>query len=148
MSKLDLKNIANGLLGTFVSRNNDIDGYWGIGMLRRIADEGGLETIELDLLKSERDETTLSKCKSHYRNWLEKALARRDLPLESISMCCIRLTFYQSFEEFPDIIKDTRGFPFRCSVEIRSEDMQKQIATTIGVCEPHSQSRESRSARQ
>ena len=32
-----LTNIANGLCGSFVSRNNDVEGYWAIGKLRLLA---------------------------------------------------------------------------------------------------------------
>ena len=29
----ELKNIASGLYGSFISRNNDVRGYWGVGKL-------------------------------------------------------------------------------------------------------------------
>jgi len=31
----ELRNLAHGLAGTFISRNNDVSGYWGIGMRYR-----------------------------------------------------------------------------------------------------------------
>jgi uncharacterized protein len=34
---LNLKGVAAGLAGSFVSRNNDVEGYWGIGLLCRDA---------------------------------------------------------------------------------------------------------------
>jgi hypothetical protein len=33
--KYDNKNVAQGIISHFISRNNDIDGYWGIGVLAR-----------------------------------------------------------------------------------------------------------------
>ncbi len=44
-----LKNIAHGLLGTFLSRNNDIGGYWGIGVLKQYAIRHDLAEIIFDL---------------------------------------------------------------------------------------------------
>jgi hypothetical protein len=48
-SSRKLKSVAAGLLGSFVSRNNDIGGYWGIGVLcRDTAAMGG--KVELNLI--------------------------------------------------------------------------------------------------
>jgi hypothetical protein len=46
----NLKGIAGGILGSFLSRNNDLDGYWGMGILRLLAQEHGVEMVYLDLL--------------------------------------------------------------------------------------------------
>jgi hypothetical protein len=47
-----LTNIARGLCGSFVSRNNDLDGYWSIGKLRSLADRYGRAAVLIDVLTS------------------------------------------------------------------------------------------------
>jgi len=45
-----LKGAALGVLGSFVSRNNDVDGYWGIGKLYSHALRTDAKTIAIDLV--------------------------------------------------------------------------------------------------
>jgi hypothetical protein len=45
---------ASGLVSRFVSRNNDIRGYWGVGILSRDVHGTGGATVEFDLLKAHR----------------------------------------------------------------------------------------------
>lgn len=40
----ELKDVALGVLGSFVSRNNDVDGYWCLGLLRALADAQRVST--------------------------------------------------------------------------------------------------------
>ena len=47
-----LKNITQGLLNSFVSRNNDVYGYWGIGKLFSLMIEKNQNLVEIDLLNN------------------------------------------------------------------------------------------------
>lgn len=131
-----LRNIANGLLGTFVSRNNDIDGYWGLGMLRSFADSKGVQQVTIDLLETNTRPHFIESCKQHYRVWLWEALAKQSISIESLSTAQIKVSFFSSFDSFPDLVKDTRGLPYECSVEIRVGTRTSSIATRLGVCAP------------
>ena len=46
-----LKNIAQGLLNSFISRNNDVYGYWGIGKLYALMLDKNSSTVTIDLLE-------------------------------------------------------------------------------------------------
>lgn len=46
----ELKNIAYGLINSFVSRNNDVFGYWGIGKLYSHMLTSGRLEIKIDLV--------------------------------------------------------------------------------------------------
>ncbi len=46
----ELKNIANGIIFSFKSRNNDVDGYWELGKLYSYAKSCGVNSIKLNLL--------------------------------------------------------------------------------------------------
>ena len=49
-SRKQLKGIAAGLASTFVSRNNDLDGYWAVGVICAEAYEQGAEQVRFRLL--------------------------------------------------------------------------------------------------
>jgi len=45
------KNIAYGLISSFISRNNDVSGYWGIGKLYSLMIKSDKFKIEINLVK-------------------------------------------------------------------------------------------------
>lgn len=45
-----LKNVAQGLLSSFISRNNDVYGYWGIGKLFGLMLRHDVTSIQIDIL--------------------------------------------------------------------------------------------------
>lgn len=87
--KREMKNAVQGILGSFVSRNNDVDGYWGIGKLYRSAIAAGCNSVRIDLIGSkmlprldgfhgmiEKYENLLEKQfpdRRHYKTWLVSA---------------------------------------------------------------------------
>ena len=114
-----LKGFAYGLLGTFVSRNNDIEGYWGLGILRLYAEKHKLSTITIDLLKSKVEPSIVTEAKIDLR--------------------------FSTFVEFPRIVRDTRGQPYVCSVKIVTRNGKIYSATRTGCCEGHNPTKERRS---
>ena len=46
----ELKGVAYGMAGKFVSRNTDLDGYWAIGVMYRSANDNGTDRFVLNLL--------------------------------------------------------------------------------------------------
>ena len=51
----ELKNIMAGIFSSFISRNNDVNGYWGLGKICKFMKDNKLFKVEVDLL----DRTTL-----------------------------------------------------------------------------------------
>jgi hypothetical protein len=47
-SRSHLKSVAEGVARKFVSRNNDVDGWWAMGLLAGVIPQG--DAFELDLL--------------------------------------------------------------------------------------------------
>ena len=47
----ELKNIMIGILSSFISRNNDVDGYWALGKICKFMTENKLFNVKVDLLK-------------------------------------------------------------------------------------------------
>lgn len=137
MRRSELRNIANGLLGTFVSRNNDIDGFWGLGVLRSFADSTGVQQITIDLLETDAQPHIFESCKQHHRVWLRKSLETKSIPMEFLSVARIKVSFFSTFDSFPDLVKDTRGLPYECFVEIKVGTGTASSATKLGVCAPN-----------
>ena len=134
-----VRNIASGLLGTFTSRNNDINGYWGLGVLRLYAGRCGIETLEIDLLSQVSDElagSPLLVAERYYRAWFSSALSNRQVDLADLSSARIRLRF-STFAEFPDVVRDTRGEPYVCCVSIANQHGVEYSTSRIGVCANH-----------
>jgi hypothetical protein len=48
----ELKNIAQGIVSSFVSRNNDYDGYWELAKLYGLANKNKGVRVSIDLLES------------------------------------------------------------------------------------------------
>lgn len=48
--KSNIKNILNGLLCSFITRNNDVNGYWGIGKLYSLMLNKKTNRLEIDLI--------------------------------------------------------------------------------------------------
>ena len=49
-NRKDLKGIAGGIASSFISRNNDINGYWALGILYKRATEKKLINLKFDIL--------------------------------------------------------------------------------------------------
>lgn len=144
-----LKGVVHGLIGTFTSRYNDVNGYWGIGFLRLIAVERKVVSLTLDLLNPDSSgpyAAQLEEIAGNYQLWLSATLPRFGYSLENLTSATIEIRF-SSFKEFPNAIRDTRGEPYEVSVKIRRFDGKVYEAAKIGVCEIHNPSRESQSGR-
>jgi len=142
-----LKGIANDLLGTFVSRNNDIDGYWGIGVLRSYANSRDDSEVKIDLLDAEPvPHSPITTAKEKYRQWLINAFSKAHIDAGKIKRAEISLRF-AAFEAFPNTIRDTWGEPYVCTVILARNKEVNYEASKLGCCAPHDPKKEHRSCR-
>jgi len=133
-----LKGIAAALVGTFVSRNNDIEGYWGLGVLRLFAERTNLSQITIDVLHKSPNlsfESPIRISEETYRQWFRNVLFNANINASDIQEANIYLRF-STFDEFPKIIRDTRGEPYVCTVNI-SHNSKIISVSRIGVCAAH-----------
>jgi hypothetical protein len=130
-----LKNFALGLLGTFVSRNNDIGGYWGLGVLRSYAERQMVNLVRLDLMSDSLGESRnpIELATAHHRQWLLNRFGNANIAPTLLSSAIIELRF-STFEEFPDVVRDTRGEPYQCSVALTTCKGSIYAASKVGVC--------------
>lgn len=143
----ELKDIAAGLLGSFVSRNNDVDGYWGLGLLRSFADRSGMNLLRFDLKAGSadpRDPTALQIAQA-YGHRLEHHLARRRIPNGVVIRAEITVEF--GLDATPFTPAPTYGQPVRCTALLINRGNREHRCSTLTTCAPHDPARERRSAR-
>jgi hypothetical protein len=142
-----LKNVASGLCGSFISRNNDVAGYWGLGKLRSLAQRHQTTTVSLDLLArsiTPHDEQ-FSKLISGYRVRFAKQLNSKNISESLITSATIHVDFEPAMHEQTRIPMATWGKPFKLSVEIVDDERRSHSVSNYGYCAPHDPTRESKS---
>ncbi|MGK7910008.1 MAG: hypothetical protein AB4050_00785 [Synechococcus sp.] len=95
----ELKNVARGIIESFNSRNNDVDGYWGMGQLFQFANFQNVSTIYIDITTGEISPAT-SKFLSlvnFYQAMLKPQLQARGIPPTWIVKAHIEVRFNQNF---------------------------------------------------
>jgi hypothetical protein len=145
----ELKGIVAGLLGSFVSRNNDVAGFWAIGKLHSYARNHQTSEVLLDLLAQSvvPSSTELQPMLKKYGASLESRIASCGLSSENVLKAVVRLAFDAA-------VSDDRppsslpGTPFRCTVELADDLGRIYSQSHLGVARPHDSARETRSTRQ
>lgn len=142
-----LLDVAAGIAGSFVSRNNDLDGYWSLGALRSCADSKHLQTLRLDILsgRAEPEHESLVRVAEAYRQVLARQLATRSIAHEVMVSAEVEITFYRDLRNAPSAA--TYGSPFSCTVRLTDHRDRTFERTIVGHCAPHDPRRERRSTR-
>jgi hypothetical protein len=143
----ELRGITHGLLGSFNSRNNDIDGYWGIGVLCLFAQGENISEIRIDLIHQEAPEASpICSSATQFRKMLDHLLAIRDLPRTWVKSAEFTVCFNVSFEhKFHFFGSALGGKPYMCTLEIVDDLGHKYSARAGGNCWPHNPMKERRS---
>ena len=139
------KGIANDVASSFVSRTNDVDGYWGIGMLHSLARENSTSKIGVEL----SDEACVglpafASLIRQYRSMIEAQASAKNLKFHA---CSIEVEF--------DLPRDSSGADFcmrdenafRCSLMIVDDRGEAWNHVISGCSHPHDPARELRSTR-
>ena len=144
-----LKGIAAGLAGTFISRNNDVDGYWGMGVIYSEVSARGVSAVTFSLLDGAVSPSL--KCGSlvtqTYREKAETRLRAVGLTSEEVTSIQIHVCFEQHDHTQKCRIPITWGAPFTCRVTITDLHETERSITIQGCCGKHDPKRERRSVR-
>ena len=145
----ELKNITGGIISSFTSRNNDVDGYWELGKLYAFCKTNNHEAIKLNILDVEI-EPKADEFIPLVRMWkskLESHLESRNIPILWIRTATILSKFNQDYFEEYHYWGSKLGDHCTCVCEITTDD-GKVYSTTAGTnCKPHNSEKESRSTR-
>jgi hypothetical protein len=92
-----LRGIAANLLGSFVSRNNDVNGYWAIGKLYSLAGRHRVQTVTVDILAPEMaldsTEVNFVPMLDKYSSMLAAHLARTGIATATLTKAAFELSF-------------------------------------------------------
>ena len=140
-----LKNIAYAIANRFLSRNNDINGYWALGICYAAAEAQGTDTVQLDLL----DETTTPEFPESDRvvqQFSDYLFMRTYLNVlyGHVTVAKIDVQFNLPPTPLDYRHQNTWGEPFVCSVTIIDDLNVKRTATLRGWCGKHDPVRERR----
>jgi hypothetical protein len=139
----ELASTVHGLYGSFISRNNDVDGYWGIGKLRLHAQEVGSNTVRFDLVDEliQPPSSDFQRLVERYHiKFLSYAASR------FASSALIELNFKPTPPTERIVPMNTWGDMFRLTVTIKDDRGRVYSRDGYGYCGPHDPKRESRSA--
>ena len=142
-----LNNIAGGLAGSFVSRNNDYRGYWALGQLRSLSEQLGVDEIRVQIRPLAQERMPLiAAVASRYARMLARLVERAGHPDAAVveALIVVRLA--------PDAPADTTrprtwGKAIACDVRLVDDCGKQASAGCITFCGPHDPSQEQRSSR-
>lgn len=143
----EFKAIANGLIGSFVSRNNDVYGYWGIGKLYSHMISSGSMQLQIDLIHKiiEPQNEEFKLLIDEFANRLMTQVLKRKLNPEFLKTAKLTMT---GFPEEPTIYFG-RMAPNKVSCRlVIIDDLNKEhISEAITWCKKHNPNKESKSGR-
>jgi hypothetical protein len=132
---------ATSLLESFVSRNNDVGGYWAIGQLCRHALKTRVTRIDIDLLSrtiSPANERLKAVVEAYARR-LEKQCAAQRVPFDWLFGATISIEFEPQAGQ--------RTYAYECAVTLTDDIRNPRTARSTGSCWPHDPAMEYRSTR-
>lgn len=142
--RIDIKNILQGILGSFVSRNNDLNGYWAIGKLYKTAVEHEKEIVTLNLLKPISSiETHELNCLTHM--WSEKFLSELEkykIPRKWIISAKISANYSNKIKKMPASTSYPVGDTARYKFEIKTDTETTYRQSKLVKCWQHDPARE------
>lgn len=145
----ELNGIAANLLGSFVSRNNEVAGYWAIGKLCALALQTADGEISIELL-TKRLTPPSPECNpmlDRYAAHLVSSMEKRSFPLQLVTAAEVRLSFGGTFKPDPLMSRPRGTVPFRCTVTLTDDLHRPHVAQHSGEVWPHDPQRESKSGR-
>ncbi|NHZ92684.1 hypothetical protein F2P45_27300 [Massilia sp. CCM 8733] len=126
--------VAAGLLQSFVSRNNDVGGFWAFGVLYGEASAPDF-SFKLSLLDGGAAPSTPASAivASTYAAFLQRALQAKGIGLDEIEEARVDVQFNTALRDRP-INRDYQGDPFVCTVTLRSVQGKEAVRTAVGRC--------------
>lgn len=154
----ELGSIASGLLHSFVSRNNDLDGYWGLGVLYLYAKKVGELKVTIDIssdplataakrLPRIHLQPNFEALIGHYRTMLHAVMTKRGIPESWVTEAAFIIEFESQDAEpsSPRIGENSEAFA--CRLSIKDDLGRVHVLHADGWCWPHNPRREMKSAR-
>ncbi len=148
-TRKELRGIASGIAGSFVSRNNDIDGYWAMGILYKVAYKKGNNKFYLNLITGDSSPVYKysRKIAQHYYRYILNQLENKGLEKHQVNNAKVEIDFNVTAQKRHTNYHWTWGDPFICTVIITDDFGKDRFSIEYGWCEKHNQFKEQRSTR-
>ncbi|WP_446751420.1 hypothetical protein [Vibrio sp. S9_S30] len=145
----ELGSIASGIIGSFCSRNNDVDGYWGIGKLYKHVDLLESKVVSIDLLSQtiEPYDPSFELMVKQYSEILHKLVAKRELRRNWLQAVCVEIEFEVAYEHRHHYWRSALGNPCNMKCIIEDDLGKRYTAFSYTNCYPHDPNKEARSTR-
>jgi len=143
-----LLGIANSLIESFNSRNNDVNGYWAIGHLKSFSINSGLDPLLFTLLteRPSPGSLLLEQIQNNYSQKLLVLLKSQKIPLHWVNHATITIQFNGIEPSQLEIYRYSCGDFYRCRCQIIDDRNKIYTAEKYGFCHPHSSENEFRRA--
>ena len=143
----NLQDVAAGLVGAFISRHNDIDGYWALGLLRADLPDGeGVVRLSLHAGSATPATPSTRLLLARYSERLRVMLAHHGfVPADLVTAEIV--TQFDAAVPIPSWREYSYGEPFRCTVTLTDRRSHTSTATNVGRCARHNAAAERRSTR-
>ena len=145
----EIRGISSGIASSFVSRNNDVDGYWAMGIFYQVASSKGGNHFVLNLVTGDSSpEFKFSKkVAKPYHEYLLAQLEKKSLEEYHVTDAIVELEFNIAPTKRHTMSRWTWGEPYRCRVTITDDLGKKHAFEEYGWCGQHDPSKERRSVR-
>jgi hypothetical protein len=139
----ELKGLACDFAGSFLSRNNDVSGYWGIGKLYREAIDHSAPLVTIDLLSlsippiwpvAQAIHAEYSERLRHMASKVAVQLSEAQVIVEFGTLGSCATPRWDSYHSYGD--------PFVCTVSLVDSKGRTYKAVRAGFCAPHDPTRE------
>ncbi len=145
----ELKSVAYGVADHFVSRYNEIDGYWALGILYKQANHNKIHTITLDIIKQEIHPNQIDPTDllTYFHSYLNKLLINHHFKPAIIQKAIIEINFHIQATDLENLYKNIYGDPFECTVYLTDDLHKTFFSKRRGCCKEHSKEKECQSLR-
>ena len=137
----EIKSIVNSFMQSFSSRNNDVNGYWGVGKLYKFAQDRNVSDLTMALIQNGMIPTnnTEDLFPTIYLNKIERLFQQQGVPFSWAQSILISIHFSMA-DDGP--IKNYLGDHFEATITLVNDQNQKYVAKSNGRCRPHDPTRE------
>ena len=147
--RTELKGIANSFNSSFVSRNNDYNGYRSVGLLKLYAIERGLTSVRFTFLPHNSDDSfvLIKDITQPYSRLFIHLLEKQQIPAAWVKEVSIMIDFATQDKADRSVISPSSGQLFKSLCQIVDDQHRLYSSAVYGQCLLHSAARELRSTR-
>ncbi len=137
--RIELKSITAGIANSFNSRNNDVEGYWGMGKLYAFVINADCKVVKLDLIESKTSPITnqFDDLILFYQQMLYRFLTKRKIPITWIKSASIEARFEVTYEHKYHYWRSALGKPCTIVCDIETDNGKHFISVQHNNCYPY-----------